>query len=138
MTKTMTGTVFAIDDEPDNLELMKRTLRDTCSLQVFTSPDLALKAATESPPDLFLVDQLMPGCSGSEFLKRLRSAGVECGIVFITAYPDEGEVRALVESTQAFWIVPKPWAASNLVAQVGMALSLSKVRARTRAAAQAP
>jgi response regulator RpfG family c-di-GMP phosphodiesterase len=124
--------VFAVDDEPDNLELFRRTLHDTCTLHTFMSPEAALDAARKVTPDLFLLDYRMPNTNGVQFLRELRNHSIDCGVIVVTGFPDDPELRKVVESREAFWIIPKPCSPGNLVTQVSMALRLASVRKKMR------
>ena len=122
--------VFAVDDEQDNLDLLRRILGNLCRLRLFTSSTAALEAAKHEAPSLLLVDHSMPELNGTELLKALRAASVHCGAIFVTAYPDAADVKQLVAAEEAFWVVPKPYNPGDLASQVTMALSLSKMRSR--------
>jgi CheY-like chemotaxis protein len=66
--------ILIIDDDSAALRLLEATLRPrgfrpTCT----DSPDVALAAAAQHPPDLLILDLLMPGLPGSDFLQRLRA-----------------------------------------------------------------
>jgi response regulator RpfG family c-di-GMP phosphodiesterase len=124
--------VFAVDDEPDNLEVLKRALSGVCTLRTFGDVESAFKEAQAKPPALVLVDYRMPTHTGADFLRMLRAANIQCGAIFITAYPDALDVQKLVGDQEAFWVVPKPYKVDDLVAQVSMAVSLSRIRSRLK------
>ena len=119
--------VFAVDDEQENLDLVVRALRRSYDVRVFTSGRALVDAARATPPDLLLVDYRMPGLTGVEVLETLRAAGVECPAVLVTAFADFEEVRRAKHDGLAFRVVPKPWSAEVLTANVSLVLSLSKL-----------
>ena len=59
------ATVLVVDDTPDNLSLMIGLLKDDYRVKVASSGEKALKvAAAAHPPDLILLDIMMPGMDG--------------------------------------------------------------------------
>ncbi len=57
-----TATVLVVDDTPDNLSLMSDLLKDDYRVKVASSGEKALRiAAADHPPDLILLDIMMPG-----------------------------------------------------------------------------
>ncbi|HSI02928.1 MAG: two-component system response regulator [Myxococcota bacterium] len=129
--------VFAIDDEEQNLALLKRVLATVCRLETFTSADAALAAAKANPPDLFLIDFRMPGRSGTDLLADIRGAGITSPVVFLTAYPEETGLQNLAGSNDVLWIAGKPFDPTHLSSQVSMALALARVRSRSKSAVTA-
>src|SRR5215470_12457829 len=67
--------VLIIEDEPDTAELIRRALARTDELEphVVTSGEGALAAVATSPPDLVILDLNLPGMSGVEVCRALRS-----------------------------------------------------------------
>ena len=60
-------TILVVDDTPDNLSLMSGLLKDTYKLKVANSGEKALKIArSDHPPDLILLDIMMPEMDGYE------------------------------------------------------------------------
>jgi len=92
-------TVLVVDDTPDNLSLMSGILKDTYKLKVANSGERALKLARgEHPPDLILLDIMMPGISGYDVIKELKQDPKtrDIPVIFVTAVIDmEEEKRGL-------------------------------------------
>ena len=81
-------TVLVVDDTPDNLALMQLLLRDTYKVKAANNGERALKiAASEQPPDLILLDIMMPGIDGYEVCRRLKAepATRNIPVIFLTA-----------------------------------------------------
>ena len=81
-------TVLVVDDTPDNLSLMSGLLKDIYKVKVANSGEKAIKVVQgEGPPDLILLDIMMPGLSGYDVCKRLKAdkATREIPIIFLTA-----------------------------------------------------
>jgi signal transduction histidine kinase len=90
--------ILAIDDTPANLLTLGRALSSEYELQIATSGAMGLNLATESPPDLILLDIMMPEMDGYEVCRRLKSDPFlqDIPVIFITALAEmDAEVAAL-------------------------------------------
>lgn len=66
-------TILIVDDTPDNLTLLTELLKVLYRVKAARSGERALQIATsDDPPDLILLDVMMPGLSGFDVCKRLR------------------------------------------------------------------
>lgn len=98
-------TVLVVDDTSDNLSLMSLLLKDAYNVRVANSGERALRvAALGSPPDLILLDVMMPEMDGYEVCRRLKADPKMCAIpvIFLTAkteMEDEKEVSSSVRPT---------------------------------------
>ncbi|OEZ52814.1 two-component system response regulator [Duganella sp. HH105] len=64
--------ILVVDDTPDNLLLMANLLKDSYTVKAANNGDKALKIANDSPPpDLILLDIMMPGMNGHEVARGL-------------------------------------------------------------------
>ncbi len=82
------STVLVVDDTPDNLSLMSGLLKDLYKVKVANNGEKALSiAASDNPPDLILLDIMMPGMDGYEVCSRLKAnpETVDIPIIFLTA-----------------------------------------------------
>jgi putative two-component system response regulator len=80
--------VLVVDDTPDNLMLMSQLLKDLYTVKAANNGEKALKIVQgEHPPDLILLDIMMPGMSGHEVAQRLKAdpATRAIPIIFLTA-----------------------------------------------------
>jgi len=67
------ATVLVVDDNAQNVELMLAFLEDLgCTLRVARDGKAALEEVTTSPPDLILLDIMMPMVSGFQVCERLK------------------------------------------------------------------
>ena len=81
-------TVLLVDDSPDNLVLMNDLLKDLYKVKVANSGEKALRIATTGqPPDVVLLDVMMPEMDGYEVCRRLKAnpATRDIPIIFLTA-----------------------------------------------------
>jgi putative two-component system response regulator len=80
-------TILAVDDTPENLDVVKGILADEYIVKAATSGAMALKIVEKQPPDLVLLDIMMPEMDGYEVCRRLKDDDVTRGIpvIFLTA-----------------------------------------------------
>lgn len=82
------ATVLVVDDTPANLSLMTGLLRDIYKVKAAIDGEKALRIAqSDAPPDLILLDIMMPGMDGYEVCRRLQANPVtrDIPIIFLTA-----------------------------------------------------
>ena len=82
------ATILIVDDTPENLDLMISLLRDVYTVKVAKSGAKALAlAASDSIPDLILLDIMMPEMDGYEVCRRLKAnpSTKDIPIIFLTA-----------------------------------------------------
>jgi DNA-binding response OmpR family regulator len=87
--------VLLVDDTPANIDILRKTLEHNgLNISFATNGELALKLACENPPDLILLDVMMPGIDGFETCRRMKSHKVtkDIPIVFLTAKTDEKDI----------------------------------------------
>lgn len=114
--------VLVVDDDPVNLKLLSYMLGalDAAPVVEFADPREALAwcAAQESRalPGLALVDQLMPGLSGLEFVERLRDLpqGRDIPVLMISADVNE-DLRGRGERLGVAGFLAKPVAKAELL-----------------------
>ena len=89
----MTGAkpcILAIDDTPENLLTLKAALGSEFRLQFATSGAMGLALAEAAPPDLILLDVMMPEMDGYETCRRLKAEPRlrSIPVIFVTALDD--------------------------------------------------
>lgn len=108
----MLRTVLLVDDEPDIRTIGAMSLRKVGKLEVSTAASgaEALALAKASPPDVILLDVMMPGMDGPETLRLLRddAATANTPVVFMTAKVLRDEVDRWL-SLGAIGIIRKPF-----------------------------
>ena len=74
MTTAENANIIVVDDQPANLKLLEDMLKvEGYKIRSFPRGRLALAAAAQNPPDLFLLDINMPEMNGYEVCERLKS-----------------------------------------------------------------
>jgi putative two-component system response regulator len=81
-------TILVADDSPQNIELLSRVLGQEYRIKVATSGEKALKLVySDEPPDLILLDIMMPDLSGHEVCRRIKANPDrrQIPVIFVTA-----------------------------------------------------
>ncbi|KQV85890.1 hypothetical protein ASD15_30155 [Massilia sp. Root351] len=89
-------TLLVVDDTPENLRLIADLFEGQYRVRVAHNGPKALAMCTsDNPPDLVLLDVMMPGMDGFEVAQRLREhpASAHIPIIFVTALTDEAARR---------------------------------------------
>ncbi len=90
-------TILVVDDTPDNITLLRDILNERYKVKAATTGEKALKIAfSENPPDLILLDIMMPVMDGYEVCRRLKAHETtsEIPVIFTTAKAEvEDEIR---------------------------------------------
>ncbi len=118
-------TVLVIDDTPDVIRLVSGILKEHYRVKVATSGERGLEVAASSPPDLVLLDVVMPEVDGYETCRRLKAQAEtrDIPVIFLTArLQDDDESLGL--SIGAADYIKKPITPSILLARVGTQLRL--------------
>lgn len=136
-----TATVLVVDDIPQNIEVMAGILRPAFRVKAATSGPRALAlAAGEDPPELILLDIMMPDMDGLEVCRRLKSdlRTRHIPVIFVTAMSEvEDETQGFAAGCVDY--VTKPVSPPIVLARVRTHLALAnqnrelelRVRART-------
>ena len=123
-------TILIVDDTPDNITLLSALLKDRYKIKVATQGERALKiAATDPPPDLILLDIMMPGMDGYEVCRRLKAEPrtAEIPVIFLTARVQvEDEEKGL--KLGAVDYITKPISPPIVLARVETHLTLKNAR----------
>jgi two-component system phosphate regulon response regulator PhoB len=112
--------ILAVDDEEDLLELLRFNLgREGYQVQCAASGERALSLAQGEPPDLVLLDVMLPDMDGLEIARRLKSdpALRTIPIIMLSAKDEEADVVAGLE-LGADDYVTKPFSPRILTARV--------------------
>ena len=120
------ATILVVDDTPDNLTLMSSLLKDQYKVKVANGGEKALRIAqAENPPDLILLDIMMPGMDGYEVLDRLqRSPGTrDIPVIFLTAKAEVEDERKGLDLGAVDYIT-KPISPPIMLARIKTQLSL--------------
>jgi sigma-B regulation protein RsbU (phosphoserine phosphatase) len=120
-------TVLAVDDTPENLDVVKGILARDYVVKVAINGQMALKIAEKQAPDLILLDVMMPVMDGHEVCRRLKSNPQtrDVPVIFLTAM-DQTSDEALGFSLGAADYIAKPVNPPILEARVKTHLALKE------------
>ncbi len=126
MKTGVTGLILIVDDTPTNLDVISEALSNAgYKVAIATSGERALQQVERRPPDLILLDIMMPGIDGFETCKRLKANAKTCDIpvIFMTALADvDNKVKGL--KLGAVDYVTKPFQEQEVLARVKTHLQL--------------
>ncbi|KZM39269.1 chemotaxis protein CheY [Marinomonas sp. SBI22] len=120
--------ILIVDDEPNNLNLLRQVLKGKFQLIFANCGIKALSAAQEHRPDLILLDIMMPDISGYDVCEKLKSNPLTKAIpvIFVSAMSDtEDEAKGF--DVGAVDYIQKPISGAIVLRRVQTHLSLVKV-----------
>jgi len=122
--RQVTRSVLVVEDEEDIRELVSYTLlKEGYQVAGVASGEEALAAAEARPPDLVLLDLMLPGVDGLTVCQKLRANPVTSGvaIVILTAKGEERDIVAGLNAGANDYVT-KPFSRNVLLARVRAAL----------------
>ena len=126
---TISETVMLVDDTPANLRFLQAILRNAgYRVVAFPHGKGALKAAVKNPPDIILLDILMPEMDGFEVCKRLKADEVlkNIPILFISALSEQKDKLRAFEAGGVDYVT-KPFQEQEVLVRVKTHLQLSRL-----------
>ncbi len=124
--------ILIVDDDPDIVEVLGDRLASQ-GYQIEAAADgiAALEAIRADPPDLAILDLMMPRMGGMELLQKIREEGLDVTAMVITA---AGSVQRAVEAMKcgAYDFIMKPFNPHQVTLVVGKALERERLRRRNR------
>ncbi|HEY9740144.1 MAG TPA: ATP-binding protein [Coleofasciculaceae cyanobacterium] len=124
------GNILVVDDTPENLHLLVRVLREKgYEVRPVPSGDLAVSAAQSFPPDLILLDIMMPEMDGYEVCSTLKAdeRTKDIPVIFISA------INEVLDKVKAFEVggvdyITKPFQVEEVLARVATHLALRSLQ----------
>jgi signal transduction histidine kinase len=113
--------VWVVDDSPLDLHRAERALGGTCDVRTFSDGSAVLEhLAHQSPPDVLVLDWVMPAVSGIEVVRFLRSDDGRLPavpVLLLTAQHDTGQIVEGLDAGANDYLA-KPYADEELRARV--------------------
>lgn len=139
MDHSVTTRILVVEDDPDIAELVRRYLEKAgFSVETLTSGRDALAAVAARPPDLLVLDLMLPHVDGLEICRSVRAhpATAAIPVIMLTARADESE-RIVGLELGADDYIAKPFSPNELVARVRALLRRARRDAAPAAATSA-
>ena len=118
-------TILVVDDAPENIDVLSGILSKYYKIKAAINGEKALKIAFATPPDLILLDIMMPGMDGHQVIRKLKEdpRTKNIPVIFVTA---KGEVpdEALGFELGAVDYITKPVSPPIVLARVQAQLAL--------------
>ncbi len=129
------GDILVVDDRADNLRLLASMLSDQCyKVRKILKGDLTLVVAQINPPDLILLDVMMPKINGFEVCQQLKAdhRTESIPIIFLSASDEPlDKVKAFSVGGEDF--ISKPFEITEVLARIGHQLKLVRLKRQLRA-----
>ena len=127
-TNITKSTILVVDDTPDNLALMSNLLKESYQVKIANSGEKALKIAmSDFPPDLILLDIMMPAMDGYEVCRQLKlnPKTANIPVIFLTAKSEVADEKKGLELGAVDYIT-KPISPPIVLARVKNHLALQE------------
>ena len=126
-------TILAVDDTPENLDVVKGILSADYIVKAATSGPMALKIAEKKPPDLILLDIMMPDMDGYEVCRRLKGNELtrDVPVIFLTAMDqttDEAQGFELGAADYMTKLVNPPILKARVATHLALKSSMDQIR----------
>lgn len=124
--------LLLVDDEEDNLFLLKRTLERDYTVVCATSAEEALEVFQRQPVDLVLADNRLPGMSGIELCAEIATRWPDTMRIIVTAYTEVKDLLDAINQGQVYQYITKPWDPPQLKITVRRALETFELQQETK------
>jgi len=131
MTLTVALKLLAIDDDAQNLEIIKLALkREGLEIMTAQDPEEGFELFLRTRPKIVLLDLVMPKVSGIELLERIVSVDAGVDVILITAhYSAESAVEAIQKGAADY--MTKPIEIEKLRSRISSLLDDAEMRQKT-------
>lgn len=125
LNKDKKETILIVDDVPENVNILTKFLKTDYRIKAAINGESAIEIAKKSPPDLILLDIMMPGMDGYQVCKALKSDPVTHNIpvIFVSA-KNEVEDESIGFDCGAVDYITKPISAILVKKRVRLHLNL--------------
>lgn len=108
--------VLLVEDDFSLRESLRLVLETELEVETAADGDAALDRLTHGePPDVLILDVLLPGLSGEEILDELKHRGIRVPVILISAHAD---LERLSEREDVDRVLAKPFVVRRLIREV--------------------
>ncbi|MBI1783928.1 response regulator [Candidatus Sumerlaeota bacterium] len=121
----MAKRILVTDDEPDIVLIIKTALQsEGYDVETASNGAECVEIAKANPPDLFMLDVMMPGMSGFDVVRALKAhePTSKIPVIMLTGLSERQKIKEALTSGVEYYIV-KPFEFEDLIAKVKEALS---------------
>jgi diguanylate cyclase (GGDEF)-like protein/PAS domain S-box-containing protein len=133
-SETSKGNILIVDDTPENLHLLSSTLIEQgYDVRGVVSGVMALRAARLAPPDLILLDIMMPELDGYQVCRQLKASAQtrDIPVIFLSALDNTVDIIKAFTSGGVDYIT-KPFRVEEVLARVKNQLAIQVAQAEIR------
>ena len=126
--------ILIVDDAPENIDFLVGILKEKYKIVAARDGEKALKMArSDNPPDLILLDILMPDMDGFEVCRLLKGSAQSATIpvLFITGKSDDDAIQTGLEAGGDDFVL-KPFNAGLVQCRVATHIELNQLRQTVR------
>jgi DNA-binding NtrC family response regulator len=131
---TKSHTILVVDDEPANLRLFERLLRNRFRLICASSGQEALEVLQRQKVSLLIADHRMPGMTGVELLRRSMALDSEMIRMVVTADNGIDTFISALKEGGAVRVISKPWDPDHMLQLITNALEKHEIVVANRQA----
>jgi len=107
--------ILLVDDEPENLRALERTLRQRFEIVSANNPEEALRAIQAKEFAAVISDQRMPGMLGTDLLAQIAKMKPVTTRIILTAFTETAEILDAINRAEIYRYITKPWNNQELV-----------------------
>jgi signal transduction histidine kinase/ActR/RegA family two-component response regulator len=130
---TGTETILVVEDDPHLRGVVRRVLAQHGYVVRAVGCAADARAVTGAPPDLLVVDVILPDGNGIDLERELSARWPSAGVLFISGYTGD-HLRAVGALAQDVHLLPKPFTAETLLVHVREGLARRRPGSATTAA----
>ena len=120
--------ILIVDDEPASVSLLRITLGMDYTVYTATDGQSALSLLAAHPDiGLAIIDQRMPGMSGTEFIRKTIAPYPRLVRVILTGYTDVESLIEAINAGQVYRYLTKPWTKEELTMTVRQGLEVYRL-----------
>ncbi|MBI1256451.1 MAG: response regulator [Chloroflexi bacterium] len=126
------GQLLIVDDEEEILKALRRQFRRDYDVYVARSAEEGYKIMIETPIQVIISDQRMPGMNGADFFGKVKSEFPDAIRLLLTGYADIQAVIAAINEGSIYRYITKPWDPTELDTIVREAFNRFKLIVQNR------
>lgn len=124
--------VLYVDDEENNLNSFKASLRRSFNIHLAISAEAGIQVLKQNEIHVLITDQRMPGTLGTELLARVVREFPDPVRILLTGFSDIEAIKDAINRGQIYHYLQKPWNEDDLRETIQSAFEVYKLRKEQR------